>query len=48
MGGLISGNQSGGTTGVPVLGQLPVLGYLFRTNAVQEDRTELMVMVTPT
>ena len=26
MGGLISGNQSAGETGVPVLGQLPVLG----------------------
>ena len=47
MGGLISGNQSGGTTGVPVLGRLPLLGWLFRTDAVQEDRTELMVMVTP-
>ena len=47
MGGLISGNQSGGTTGVPVLGQLPVLGHLFRTDAVQENRTELMIMVTP-
>ena len=47
MGGLISGNQSGGTTGVPLLGRLPVLGWLFRTDAVQEDRTELMVMVTP-
>ena len=47
MGGLISGNQSGGTTGVPVLGELPVLGRLFRTDQVQEDRTELMVMVTP-
>ena len=47
MGGLISGNQSAGETGVPVLGQLPVLGRLFRTDAVQADRTELMVMVTP-
>ena len=47
MGGLISGNQSGGTSGVPVLGQLPVLGHLFRTDQAQEDRTELMVMVTP-
>ena len=47
MGGLISGNQSGGTTGVPVLGRLPVLGHLFRTDTVQEDRTELIVMVTP-
>ena len=47
MGGLISGNQSGGTTGVPVLGRIPLLGWLFRTDAVQEDRTELMIMVTP-
>ena len=47
MGGLISDNQSGGTTGVPVLARLPVLGHLFRTDQVQEDRTELMVMVTP-
>ena len=47
MGGLISDNQSAGATGVPVLGQLPVLGRLFRTDAVQGDRTELMVMVTP-
>ena len=47
MGGLISRNQSGGTTGVPVLGQLPVVGHLFRTDAVQENRTELMIMVTP-
>ena len=28
-------------------GRLPVLGRLFRTDAVQEDRTELMVVVTP-
>ena len=27
MGGLISDNQSAGATGVPVLGQLPVLGH---------------------
>ena len=47
MGGLISGNQGAGTTGVPVLGQLPVLGRLFRTDAVQEDRTELMVIGHP-
>ena len=47
MGSLISGNQSAGATGVRVLGQLPVLGRLFRTDAVQADRTELMVMVTP-
>ena len=44
MGGLITGNRSGGTTGVPVLGRRPVVGRLFRTDAVQENRTELMVI----
>ena len=47
MGGLISGSQSSGQTGVPFLGRLPGLGRLFRTDAVQEDRTELVIMVTP-
>ena len=47
LGGLISGSQSKGETGVPVLGQLPVLGRLFRADALQEDRTELLIMVTP-
>ena len=47
MGGLISGNQSSGETGVPFLGRVPVLGRLFRADTVQQDRTELMIMVTP-
>ena len=47
MGGLISGNQSAGVRGVPVLGRLPGIGALFRTDSMQEDRTELVIMVTP-
>ena len=47
MGGLISGNQSAGATGVPFLSDVPVLGRLFRADSLQEDRTELLVMVTP-
>ena len=47
MGGLISGNQSAGVSGVPLLSQVPVLGRLFRADSVNEDRTELLVMVTP-
>ena len=47
MGGLISGNQSAGVLGVPVLSKVPVLGRLFRADSRQEDRTELLVMVTP-
>ena len=47
LGGLISGSQSAGETGVPILGQLPGIGRLFRSDSLQEDRTELMIMVTP-
>ena len=47
MGGLISGNQSAGQSGVPYLARLPLLGRLFRADTFQEDRTELVVMVIP-
>ncbi len=47
MGGLISGTRSAGETGVPFLGRLPGIGRLFRTDSLQGDRTELVVMVTP-
>ena len=47
MGGLISGNQSAGETGVPFLGRMPGIGRLFRTERIQGDRTELVIMVTP-
>ena len=32
---------------VPGLGDIPVLGYLFKSKAYQKDQTELVVMVTP-
>ena len=47
MGGLISGNQSAGVTGVPFLSHVPLLGRLFRADSLNEDRIELLLMVTP-
>lgn len=47
LGGLISGSQSAGQSGIPVLGELPGVGRLFRADSIQEDRTELLIMVTP-
>ena len=47
MGGLISGSRSAGEQGVPLIGRMPVVGRLFRVDAQQADRTELLVMVTP-
>ncbi len=47
MGGLISDTQSGGDTGVPGIARIPVLGRLFRADSIQEDRTELVILVIP-
>src|SRR5690606_20768736 len=33
---------------IPGLGDIPVLGMLFKSRAYQKDQTELVVMVTPT
>ena len=33
--------------GLPVLGEVPVLGALFRSTDFQQDRTELVFVITP-
>jgi type IV pilus assembly protein PilQ len=35
------------TDKVPLLGDVPVLGYLFRSNTRTNDKTELLVFITP-
>ncbi len=45
--GLISDKKSKGNSGVPVLQDIPVLGTLFSTKNNENDRTELLVLLTP-
>jgi len=33
---------------IPVLGDIPFLGHLFRSKELSQNNTELLVMVTPT
>ncbi|MYM33151.1 type II and III secretion system protein family protein [Duganella sp. FT94W] len=47
IGGLIRNSQSTNIHGLPILGELPVLGALFRSTDFQQDRTELLFVVTP-
>lgn len=47
LGGMIRENASEGRSGVPVLGDIPVLGALFSTTSDTSTRTELMVLLTP-
>jgi pilus assembly protein CpaC len=32
---------------VPILGDIPIIGYLFRSKADRKEQTELMVLITP-
>jgi pilus assembly protein CpaC len=47
MAGLIQDQTKQAINGLPGLSQLPVLGALFRSRDYQENKTELMVIVTP-
>ncbi|MBV7538555.1 type II and III secretion system protein family protein [Duganella sp. sic0402] len=47
IGGLIRNSHTTNIHGLPVLGELPVLGALFRSTDFQQDRTELLFVVTP-
>lgn len=47
IGGLIKSNVTESIKALPVLGELPVLGALFRSNAFQKELSELLFVVTP-
>ncbi|XOV79215.1 MAG: secretin N-terminal domain-containing protein [Aestuariibacter sp.] len=47
LGGLISEDNSSGETKVPILGDLPGIGNLFRSNTRNKTKTELVMLVTP-
>ncbi|MFD2270628.1 type II and III secretion system protein family protein [Undibacterium arcticum] len=45
--GLIKNNVTQNIKALPVLGEVPVLGTLFRSSDFQTDRTELVFIITP-
>jgi len=47
LGGLIRDNSTGGSTGLPFLSQIPVLGALFGTQTRSATRTELLIVISP-
>ena len=47
IGGLIRDSLSQNIRALPVLGEVPVLGALFRSSDFQSDRSELVFIVTP-
>ncbi|RLK44382.1 type II and III secretion system protein family protein [Cupriavidus plantarum] len=47
IGGLIKSNVTGSLKGLPGASELPILGNLFRSTSFQQDRSELLFVVTP-
>ena len=45
--GLMDNTMSDAVSKIPLLGDLPILGALFRSKVNEQDRTELIVIVTP-
>ncbi|WP_150697506.1 type II and III secretion system protein family protein [Pandoraea terrae] len=47
IGGLIKNNITSNVKALPGLGEVPVLGALFRSTNFQQDKTELVFVITP-
>jgi len=47
IGGLIKNNTTANIKAFPILGEIPILGALFRSTDFQKDKTELIFIVTP-
>jgi general secretion pathway protein D len=48
LGGLIRDHKLKAESGIPFLHKLPIVGYLFKTETNVSERSELIVLITPT
>lgn len=47
LGGVFEQNKNKGQDKVPLLGDIPLLGYLFQRNSQEYGQRELLIFVTP-
>jgi len=47
IGGILKTSEQTSETGIPWLSKIPVLGWLFKSEATTKKRTQLMVFITP-
>jgi general secretion pathway protein D len=47
LGGLIREDASRSKSGIPIVHRMPVLGFLFGTEETKNEKTELLVLITP-
>lgn len=48
MGGLVSDSSTKGNTKVPLMGDIPVLGWAFRSESKTQNKRDLIIFITPT
>ncbi len=48
IGGIYTRDKSKNTAGVPLLSHIPLLGWLFKTQTKADNKTELLIFITPT
>jgi type IV pilus assembly protein PilQ len=47
IGGVFTQDFSEGESKVPLLGDIPILGWLFKNNAKSDNKEELLIFITP-
>jgi type IV pilus assembly protein PilQ len=47
IGGIYTRKTSDTFTGIPVLSRIPILGWFFRKTSYDDERTELLIFITP-
>jgi type IV pilus assembly protein PilQ len=47
IGGIIKATESTGTSGFPGLSEIPLLGWLFKTQTDTTENNELLIFITP-
>ncbi|MDQ7011650.1 MAG: type IV pilus secretin PilQ, partial [Mariprofundaceae bacterium] len=48
IGGIYSRDRTNKVDGVPLLKEIPLLGWLFKTKLIEDKRQELLIFMTPT
>jgi general secretion pathway protein D len=48
IGGLMKDSKTKNSTKIPLLGSIPILGGLFREDTKKDEKTELLIFITPT
>jgi type II secretory pathway component GspD/PulD (secretin) len=48
LGGLVQDDVRNSNTKVPILGDIPVLGHAFRSDAKSRQKSNLLIFITPT